>query len=239
MNADWKIQAGSEWEERKRLFIIKVGHNMKISKRIPGFLKGDLNPSRTPEARERIRKWRKNYITTELTKRKISRSMKRALKNPELLHKWSQNKMGHKLTEQTKEKIAFTKAKKPKKMSTLMKMADSIYSIYIRRKYSTNGYVRCFTCDKVHLVEEMHCGHFVGRGHHSTRFMEENTHPQCRYCNVFCEGQKDVYAIRLMEKYGQDILQKLNIEKNKIKKFTPEELKEIYEKYKKKVEELL
>ena len=84
----------------------------------------------------------------------------------------------------------------------------------------------------------MDCGHFVGRQHRSTRWHEKNCHPQCRYCNRYCEGKKDVYAIRLMEKYGPNILIELQEAKNKITNFKPCDLQDLIEVYKAKLETL-
>jgi len=203
-----------------------------------GFQKGDLNPSRKLERRKQISEQRKNSITSKKTIKRISYSMKKVLKNPELRKKWSECKIGTKHSDETKKKISMSWAKKPKKLSTLFKKLDTIYSKYIRLKYSKDGYVKCFTCDNVKLISEMDCGHFVGRSHKSTRYLEKNTHPQCRYCNRYREGEKDVYALRLQEKYGQGILEELNKEKNKIKRFTPDELLNLIEVYKKKIAQL-
>jgi len=209
-----------------------------MPKGMMGFQKGDLNPSRNPERKKQISEQRKNSITPERTKKRISRSMKKALKNPELRKKWSECKKGKKPTEETKRKIAIAKAKRPKKMSTLFKNADAFYSRYIRLKYSKNGYVKCVTCGRFFPIKEMDCGHFVGRGYMSTRYFEKNTHPQCRYCNRFKEGVKDVYALWLVEHYGQGILKELNYLRNQHKRFRPWELQEIADNYKLKIKEI-
>lgn len=108
----------------------------------------------------------------------------------------------------------------PKKNITLRSMMtrlDAVFSKYIRTKYSDpSGLVRCFTCSNVRPIPEMDCGHFVVRQHKSLRWSEENCHPQCRYCNRYNEGSKDVYAVRLIEKYGQGILEKLQTEKRAV-----------------------
>jgi hypothetical protein len=129
--------------------------------------------------------------------------------------------------------------KKEQKLSTLIKKADVIYSRYIRYSYADGrGNIVCFTCDSVKPVVEMDCGHFVGRQHKATRFLETNTHPQCRYCNRYCEGKKDVYAVRLIHKYGPNILLELQEAKNKIVKWSPSDLQALIESYKQKLEQL-
>lgn len=128
---------------------------------------------------------------------------------------------------------------KKKKLSTLLKHADDAFSIYIRTKYASNGYVSCVSCGKTALIAEMDCGHFVGRQHKALRFSEDNCHPQCRYCNRFREGEKDTYALYLVRKYGPDILQKLQDVKHRIVHFTPTELMEIRNTFRNKLKELI
>jgi len=49
----------------------------------------------------------------------------------------------------------------------------------------------------------------------------------------------DVYALRLLETYGNGILEELNREKQKIKQFTPQELKDLIAYYQQKIETYL
>jgi len=129
--------------------------------------------------------------------------------------------------------------KKEQKLSTLIKKADIVYSKYIRYSYADGrGNIACFTCDSVKPIVEMDCGHFVGRQHKGTRFLETNTHPQCRFCNRYCEGKKDVYAVRLIHKYGPNILLELQEAKNKIVKWSPSDLQALIDSYKQKLKEL-
>ena len=129
--------------------------------------------------------------------------------------------------------------KKPQKLRTLIAKLDSLFSKYIRLSHADGrGNLRCFTCEKVAPVAEMDCGHFVGRQHKATRWHERNAHPQCRFCNRYCEGRKDVYALRLMEKYGPNILIELQEEKRKLTAYKPVDLIEMIALYKQKLEEL-
>ena len=61
---------------------------------------------------------------------------------------------------------------------------DAVMSLYIRNKYANNkGLVKCYTCTAVLPIKEIHCGHYVKRGHKATRFLESNLRPQCPSCN--------------------------------------------------------
>jgi len=130
------------------------------------------------------------------------------------------------------------KVKKPSARTLVIKL-DRIFSQYIRQSEADkNGNVTCFTCDKRGNWKSFDCGHYVSRSYKSTRWDEQNTASQCVSCNRFHEGVKDVFALNLQKKYGDDILEKLNQKKNQIKKFSEYELQEMIALYKDKVAEL-
>lgn len=116
---------------------------------------------------------------------------------------------------------------------------DNIFSKYIRlRDAKSNGDVKCFTCGGTWNWTEMDCGHYITRACKSTRWDEQNCQPQCRAENRYHEGVKDIFALKLQEKYGKDILFNLNIRKNTVFKPTPEWLKLKIDYYKEKVKKL-
>lgn len=143
------------------------------------------------------------------------------------------NKLGKKYRQVGK------KLPRKKSIKSLTAKADAVFSQYIRhRDADGRGNVRCFTCSKVAPIKEMQCGHFVSRIHKSLRWDERNANTQCVACNMFNEGKKDVYAVRLIEKYGQHILFDLHQEKQKVAKWTVPQLEALIEDLKKKIEEL-
>ena len=110
--------------------------------------------------------------------------------------------------------------------------ADKTFSLYIRRRESDrNGNVVCVTCDKIDHWKRMHCGHYIPRNHLSTRFDERNVACQCPGCNLFGAGKHDVYAIKLISKYGKDILADLNAQKNRAIKYTISNYQEMIDKW--------
>jgi hypothetical protein len=199
---------------------------------IKGFQTGDLNPSKSAEWRQKVSQRLKGTTLSTAQRKKISKSLKITLKDPEIREYRRQLKLGKPLSEEIKQKIRETKAKKPRKISTLIKNLDTVYSRYIRTKYAVDGIAPCFTCEKSLPIAEMDCGHFVSRRFKSVRFHEKNTHPQCRYCNRYNEGMKDVYAFRLIEKYGPDIIRELNQLRLQEKRFTRQELEALISHYK-------
>ena len=114
-----------------------------------------------------------------------------------------------------------------KSISQLKKVADAVFSVWIRTR--DNG--TCFTCGITKPIKEMQNGHYVSRGHNSLRFDERNCHCQCVGCNVFKHGNMDEYTLALTRMYGIGILDELSNEKRKIKQFTREELQGIIDKY--------
>jgi hypothetical protein len=128
---------------------------------------------------------------------------------------------------------------KSKGLRSLIRKLDIVFSKYIRLSNSNSkGWVRCFTCGDLYFWKDIDCGHYITRDNKNTRWDERNCQPQCQSENRFRDGAKDVFALKLQIKYGKDILEKLNEKKNQIKKFTKEELEELFSLYKSKVEEL-
>lgn len=91
----------------------------------------------------------------------------------------------------------------------LIKKLDSVFSLYIRNKYASGGYVSCYTCTKVGFVKEMQCGHFLSRRHLSVRWDENNVRPQCVSCNIFNQGQQHLFGKRLEKELGENEINKL------------------------------
>jgi hypothetical protein len=130
------------------------------------------------------------------------------------------------------------KVKKSKSIQQLKKIADRWFSLYIRYYYSKDGYVKCFTCDKVLPIKEIDNGHFVSRTNGNLRYHTKNCRPQCRWCNRYREGMKDEFAVRL-ERETPGILEELNLYKNMpATPFNWLDLKNMIEEFKKKVKKL-
>lgn len=112
---------------------------------------------------------------------------------------------------------------------------DKAFSEYIRLKYSHKGKCKCFTCGKEYDYKMMDCGHFIDRRFLTLRFEERNCHPQCITCNRFKDGNIKVYTQKLIDKYGEDIIEELNLIKNSNKKFTQYEIDELTKYYKQQI----
>ena len=89
------------------------------------------------------------------------------------------------------------------------------FSYFIRiRDVDICGYGECFTCKRLIRWNQGDCGHGVGRQHWGTKYNEKNNHLQCKKCNGFEEGRKDLYAIEMDKKYGKGTWDLMNASKN-------------------------
>jgi hypothetical protein len=117
----------------------------------------------------------------------------------------------------------------------LIKKLDTIFSKYIRAR---DNYT-CYTCRKQLEPRYSQAGHFNSRMHHSTRFDERNVHAQCYACNVMMHGNALEYAKRLLEDYGQEVIDDLWKKKHETKHWSAKELQELIDVYKQKLDKLL
>lgn len=124
----------------------------------------------------------------------------------------------------------------------LVVQLDKWFSLYVRLRDSfvSNGelYFRCISCGKIKPYEEADCGHYINRGHMSTRFDEDNCHAQCRFCNRFDEGNIYSYRMRLIEKIGESRVLLLEYKKNQACKLGDFELRALVGHYKSEVKRL-
>src|SRR3990167_2637511 len=113
-----------------------------------------------------------------------------------------------------------------KTVASLKRKLWPIFSNYIRRRDNFT----CITCGAKEKI--MHAGHFIGRnGHSNTLFDEMNVNAQCPRCNLWKEGEKPTYALKLIEKYGHEEFKALVKRGNQVKQFRVKELEEMIEEY--------
>ena len=72
----------------------------------------------------------------------------------------------------------------------------------------------------------------------STRFHEHNCAPQCYACNVGLSGMQYEFGKRLDIKYGTGMADKMVLLSKQVKKYTTDEMLDLIEHYKNKVEDL-
>lgn len=105
----------------------------------------------------------------------------------------------------------------------LRKKAWKLFSKYIRERDKNV----CFTCG----AYATHAGHFVHRD--SLDFEPLNIHAQCVRCNLYLSGSLVAYTIKMINTYGQDVVDDLVARGNKVHHWNVVELEELIERYKK------
>jgi hypothetical protein len=114
-----------------------------------------------------------------------------------------------------------------------------VFSQFIRlRDSNDHGYCKCFTCGRVRYWTDLDCGHGIGRQHLSVKYSEKNNHAQCKHCNGFEEGMKDIYAKNVDEKYGKGTWNLLKLAARKPFSLSNFEITALTVHYKKEVEKL-
>jgi len=114
-----------------------------------------------------------------------------------------------------------------KNLRKYMKTADGVFSRYIRMKDADQyGRCKCVTCGKMSVWnDKMDAGHFISRKDWPTRFDTRNVHPQCSYCNRYCEGKIPEYYQYMEDRYGREVIDDLIAKARLVKQYTLEDLK--------------
>lgn len=103
------------------------------------------------------------------------------------------------------------KRKSPRQKA--MDRADEWFSKYIRLKYSFEScgelVCRCYTCNSIHWIKQLDCGHYVNREHKTVRFDENNARPQCVFCNQHRSGRHAIFGLNLEKEVGAEEVDRL------------------------------
>ena len=118
---------------------------------------------------------------------------------------------------------------------SLKNKIDVKRSIHVRmRDIDWKEEVRCFTCSRILHWKNMHAGHFHLRQHDWTTELggdDRNIQAQCSGCNNYMRGRPQTFALNLVKKYGDSILQELQDRKDTIKKYKISDLEKLLKKY--------
>lgn len=118
---------------------------------------------------------------------------------------------------------------------------DSVFSKYIRLKFSdVRGNCRCISCGKVFYWKDIQNGHYMSRRYMSTRFSEDNCRPQCISCNIFNQGNIQMYRRALIKQIGEQRVDLIEVRaKQESKNWSLFEYKAMIDFYQKEVDKLL
>lgn len=136
-----------------------------------------------------------------------------------------------KLTKEEKLQLKLNKLKEKKKelsISDLKKKVQRVFNEYIRNRDKDQP---CISCQK--RSNNYHAGHYIAQGSSGfLRFEPLNVHAQCPSCNLFKHGNLINYRVNLVKKIGETRVRWLEDNRVEVKKWTREELNELFEKYK-------
>ena len=86
---------------------------------------------------------------------------------------------------------------------------DSIFSKIIRKVHSNY----CHSCGQYHNEQDLQAGHFLGRTNFATRYDLRNALPVCGQCNYYDASHVEKLGLKLIELYGENVIDELNIKK--------------------------
>jgi hypothetical protein len=110
------------------------------------------------------------------------------------------------------------KKEKKESISELKKKLDAVFSLWVRHRGSKDGMNTCVCCGVVKPIKELQCAHYFSRRYLALRFHEKNGHPNCVRCNVLLNGNYPAYAKFMIDTYGLEEIEKMDVQKNNIVK---------------------
>lgn len=137
--------------------------------------------------------------------------------------------------------LRFRKVSKKQKdgISKLEDKLWKVFSEFIRlRDTDKDGVGKCFTCDRPLHWSKGDAGHGVPRQHKATKFNECNNHLQCKHCNGFEGGVREVYKERMDKKYGPHTWDRMLIASKQTTKWSAAIIQNNIDYYTEKVKEL-
>lgn len=105
---------------------------------------------------------------------------------------------------------------------------DDLVRQIVRQRDCPDGFGSCFICDKPGHVKQMEVGHFVKRGDHTVRWDLRNNNMICRYCNRFDRDHFSNYRYKMLQVYGEGVVNELIFKGRQLLKAFPCELEEMY-----------
>ena len=117
-----------------------------------------------------------------------------------------------------------------------LKMLQIIFNTFIRERDKNQN---CISCDCEMKGRKGDASHYFSVGANANlRFNEDNCHLSCVPCNQFKHGNLIEYGIRLPFRIGYRAFKELEESRNKVVKYSIEEIKEKIKLYKSKIKEL-
>jgi hypothetical protein len=128
---------------------------------------------------------------------------------------------------ETKEKLDAMKTK-----PELVELAQKAFNAFVRARDAGKD---CISCRRPlqgpQIGGAFDCGHYrsVGSAVHM-RFVEENAHGQCKYCNSRLAGNHVEYRRGLVDRIGLEAVERIEADTT-LRKYTHQDLREIAKRY--------
>lgn len=117
----------------------------------------------------------------------------------------------------------------------LIKKVQKVFNEFIRERDKGKD---CISCRKP-LGKRFDAGHYYnGHLHWAVRFDEDNVHGQCIYCNRDMHGNLIYYREGLIDRIGEERVERLDKIARNTQKFNRLELNSIQKEYKRKISDL-
>jgi hypothetical protein len=131
------------------------------------------------------------------------------------------------------------KLPKEKSLSKLKKELTVVFNAFIRKRDTLpNGTFKCISSGKILPVSQMNAGHYHSAGHNEAiRWDERNVNGQSIQDNLFLHGNFGGYTKGMLEKYGQKVIDELDIKRHNKSKMARFEVSYLIQEYKKKLKE--
>jgi hypothetical protein len=113
-----------------------------------------------------------------------------------------------------------------------------VFSEYIRLRDTKGGYGKCFTCPRIVFWKNADCGHGIGRQHLATKYDEKNNHLQCKHCNGFEGGKREVYKEEINKRYGPQTWDLMELKSKQVCKMGSFEVEQLTKYYQEKIKTL-
>jgi len=146
---------------------------------------------------------------------------------------------GKKQVENKKKKERAELKESLKSISAVINDVKKVFQHFIRLRDKDKP---CISCGNKNPADWCGSHYFPAGVYSGLIFDERNCHGACNsYCNMYLSGNLVNYRIGLIERYGEEYVLKLEQDSLSLKqyKYTREELQEIKEKYKQKINEII
>jgi len=92
------------------------------------------------------------------------------------------------------------------------------FSRFVRLKAASpiTGLAKCFTCPRIKHWTEGDAGHGIPRQHKMTKYNETNVKFQCKPCNGFQGGRREVFKTEIDRLHGPGTWDKLELASRQI-----------------------